>query len=148
MLATMNQVAIVLNKTSDVSTFSSQATNVKNAFNQAYLNRGTGYYVGVGDSGYRQTHNLLALAFGLTPNATTAQFVADSIARDVVSRNTHLNTGALGTKYILPVLSDHGHADTAFALSQQTTFPSWGFWIANGANTMVDKPKFLYTNMT
>lgn len=146
MLTTMNQVATVLNKAADASTFSSQAVNVKNAFNQVFLNSGTGYYVGSGDSGYRQTHNLLALAFGLIPNATTAQVVADSISRDVVSRSNHLNTGALGTKYLLPVLSDHGHVDTAFALSQQTTFPSWGFWIANGANTMVRKLTIWHNN--
>lgn len=143
MLTTMNQVAVVLGKTADVSTFSTQAANVKTAFNGAFLSSSTGYYVGVGDSGYRQTHNLLALAFDLAPNNNTAQVVADSISRDVVNRQTHLNTGALGTKYILPMLTEHGHADTAFALSQQTTFPSWGFWIANGASTMVRKPHVL-----
>jgi alpha-L-rhamnosidase len=137
MLTTMQSVAEVLGKTADTSLFSSQASAVKAAFNKAFLDNSTRHYVGVGDSGYRQTHNLLALSFGLVPDNATAQVVADSIAKDVSDRNTHLNTGALGTKQLLPVLSDHGHRDTAFALSQQTTFPSWGFWIQNGASTMV-----------
>lgn len=137
MLITMNQIATALGKTADASTFATQAANVKTAFNSMFLNPSTGYYTGVGDQGYRQTHNLLALAFGLAPNNVTSKVVADSIAADVVSRGTHLNTGALGTKHLLPVLTEHGHADTAFALSQQTTFPSWGFWFANGANSMV-----------
>ncbi|KAF7354273.1 hypothetical protein MVEN_01115400 [Mycena venus] len=136
MLDTMSTVATVLGNTADASTFASQAAAVKSAFNSAFLSHSTGYYVGNGDSGYRQSHNLLALAFGLTPNTTTAQVVADSVAADVTSRGGHLNTGALSTKQILPMLTDHGHADTALLLAQQTTYPSWGYWIENGATTM------------
>ncbi|KAF9549702.1 alpha-L-rhamnosidase [Agrocybe pediades] len=136
MLTVMSQVASTLNQTSDASLFSSEAQTVKNAFNSVFLNSTTGYYVGVGDSGYRQTHNILSLAFGLVPNASVTQHVADSIANDINQRGTHLNTGALGTKHLLPVLSDFGHADVAFAVAQQTTFPSWGYWIENGATTM------------
>lgn len=138
MLTTMRDVATVLGQSSDASTFASQAAAVKDAFNDHFLNSSTGYYTGVGDSGYRQTHNLLALAFDLSPNPNTTKVVADSIANDVlVTKGKHLNTGALGTKHILPVLSEFGHIDAAVTLAQQTTFPSWGFWIANGANTMV-----------
>ncbi|GLB44347.1 putative bacterial alpha-L-rhamnosidase C-terminal domain [Lyophyllum shimeji] len=136
MLTTMSDIAIVLGKSADAATFSSQARNVKTAFNNAFFSNSTGYYVGVGDSGYRQTHNLLALAFGLVPNSTAAQFVADSVSRDVVARGNHLNTGALGTKYLLPILTDYSHADIALAVAQQTTQPSWGFWITNGATSM------------
>ncbi|KAF8060176.1 bacterial alpha-L-rhamnosidase-domain-containing protein [Lyophyllum atratum] len=135
MLTTMNQVAVVLGKTADATTFASQAANVKAAFNNAFF-KSSGFYAGVGDSGYRQTHNLLALAFDLAPNATAAQSAADSISNDVVTRGNHLNTGALGTKYILPILTQYHHIDTAFAVAQQTTKPSWGFWITNGATTM------------
>jgi len=136
MMDTMSMVATLLNNSADAATFNSQAAAIKNAFNAAFLNRTTGHYNGVGDSGYRQSHNLLALAFNLPPNDTTAQVVADSVVTDVNARGVHLNTGALSTKQLLPMLTAHGHADTALALAQQTTFPSWGFWIENGATTM------------
>ncbi|KAJ7610138.1 bacterial alpha-L-rhamnosidase-domain-containing protein [Roridomyces roridus] len=136
MFDTMATVATVLGKTSDASSFASQAVAIKNAFNAAFLNPSLGYYTGVGDSGYRQSHNLLSLAFNLTPNATTAQVVADSVVADVQARGTHLNTGALSSKQLLPMLTQHGHADTALALAEQTTYPSWGYWIENGATTM------------
>ena len=142
MLTVMNEVATVLNKSADATTFATQAANVKSAFNNAFLSSTTGYYVGVGDSGYWQTHNLLALGFGLVPPASI-QTVADSVASDVVVKGTHLNTGCLGTKYILPMLSEHGHTNAAFSVSTQTTFPSWGFWIENGATTMV-RPPYIY----
>ncbi|KAG6839201.1 hypothetical protein C0991_004955 [Blastosporella zonata] len=135
MLTTMSKIATLLGKSPDASTLDSQAADVKTAFNNAFLSPSAGYYVGVGDLGYRQTHNILAIAFGLTPNSTSAQNAADSVFRDVVSRGNHLNTGALGTKYILPVLTDYQHGDAAFSVAQQTTFPSWGYWIVNGATT-------------
>ncbi|KAJ7440204.1 bacterial alpha-L-rhamnosidase-domain-containing protein [Mycena galericulata] len=136
MFDTMSTVATVLANPSDAASFASQAAAIKNSFNAAFLNATTGHYNGVGDSGYRQSHNLLSLAFGLTPNASTAQVVADSVVTDVEARGVHLNTGALSTKQLLPMLTAHGHADTALALAQQTTFPSWGYWIENGATTM------------
>jgi alpha-L-rhamnosidase len=144
MMDTMSTVATVLGNTADASTFASQAAAIKTAFNNAFLDHASGHYIGVGDSGYRQSHNLLALAFNLTPNATTAQVVADSVAADVTSRGGHLNTGALSTKQILPMLTQHGHRDTALLLAQQTTYPSWGYWIENGATTMVGLPLFQY----
>lgn len=138
MLTTMKDVADVLGKTADSSTFASQANAVKSAFNSAFFNSANGYYVGRNnrDSGYRQTHNLLAIAFGLTSNSSTTSSVAASISADIVRRGNHLNTGALGTKWLLPVLSENGQADAAFNVAVQKTFPSWGFWIENGATTM------------
>lgn len=140
MLSTMNQIATVLGNTADASTFATEAANVNSAFNTAFWNSSAEYYNGVGDLGYRQAHNLLALEFGLTPNGTIAQVVADSVVTDIVNRGIHLNTGALSTKALLPMLSENGHVDTAYAVSQQTTFPSWGYWFVNGATTTVNSP--------
>ena len=85
-----------------------------------------GYYRGTGDRGYRQTHNVLAVAFGLTPDAATEQRVVDSIAADVRAKGVHLNTGVLGTKYLLPVLTDHGHADLAYDARGADDVPQLG----------------------
>ncbi|KAJ7595078.1 bacterial alpha-L-rhamnosidase-domain-containing protein [Mycena floridula] len=135
-LDTMSKVAAVVGQPADAATFTSQAAAVKNAFNGQFLNP-SGYYSGVGDSGFRQTHNLLAIAFGLTPNNSVISTAAKAIANDaMVTKGGHLNTGALGTKHLLPVLSEHGFIDVAVALGTQTTFPSWGFWFENGANSM------------
>jgi hypothetical protein len=144
MFDTMTTVATALGNTADATSFANKAAAIKTSFNNAFLDRTTGHYIGQGDSGYRQAHNLLALGLGLAPNTTQAQIVADSIAADVVGRGNHLNTGALSTKQILPVLSAHGHGDTAFAVATQTTFPSWGYWIVNGATTMVSPSVYLH----
>jgi alpha-L-rhamnosidase len=136
MLTSMQRSAALLGRSADTAHFAARAATVKAAFNAAFLDREAGRYRGSGDRGYRQTHNVLALAFGLAPDAQTAQRVADGIAADVAAKGTKLNTGVLGTKYLLPVLTEHGHADVAYALATQTGYPSWGFMIENGATTM------------
>ncbi|KAJ7574556.1 bacterial alpha-L-rhamnosidase-domain-containing protein [Mycena floridula] len=137
MLTTMVDVANAVGQPADAATFASQAAAVKNAFNAEFLDPSTGYYIGDGDSGFRQSHNLLAVGFGLSPSDDTTNTAIKAIVNDVmVTKNGHLNTGALGTKLILPVLSEHGSVDVAVALATQTTEPSWGFWLANGATTM------------
>ncbi|KAJ6577740.1 bacterial alpha-L-rhamnosidase-domain-containing protein [Mycena capillaripes] len=135
MFTAMQEIATVLNHADDAASFATIAATVKDAFNAAFYNASLGHYAGVGDNGYRQSHNVLALAFNLTEDSEKSKVVADSIANDVANRGMHLNTGALSTKYLLPILSAYGHADTAFMLAQQTTFPSWGFWFENGATT-------------
>ncbi|PUB24803.1 alpha-L-rhamnosidase [Promicromonospora sp. AC04] len=125
-----------LGRAADVEHFSRNAATIRAAFNNTFLDNAAGHYRGDGDRGYRQTHNVLAVAFGLVPDAATAQQVVDSIVADVRAKGTKLNTGVLGTKWLLPVLTQHGYADVAYELAVQTGYPSWGYMINNGATTM------------
>ncbi|BCJ49643.1 hydrolase [Actinoplanes sp. NBRC 14428] len=136
MLSSMERAARHLGKTADATAFAANAARVKTAFNTTFLDSAAGYYRGNGDRGYRQTHNVLALAFGLTPDEGTAARVAAGIVADVRAKGDHLNTGVLGTKYLLPVLTEAGYGDVALQLARQTTYPSWGYMIANGATSM------------
>ena len=43
-----------------------------------------------------------------------------------------LNTGILGTRYLLEVLADHNEVDLAYAILSSEEYPSWGHWFANG----------------
>lgn len=116
-------------------TFDARADKVREAFNARFLDHATARYRGEGDRGYRQAHNLLALSFGLVPDDLVAR-VASGVAADAKARGDHLDTGALATKAILPMLTANGHADEAWAIATQATFPSWGFWRANGATSL------------
>ncbi|TBN58263.1 hypothetical protein EYE40_13140 [Glaciihabitans arcticus] len=136
MLVTMQKTATLTGRTADATQFGARAAVVKDAFNARFLDEAGGYYKGSGDRGYRQTHNVLALAFDLAPDAAMAQRVADSIVVDVRAKGTTLNTGVLGTKYLLPVLTRYGHEDVAYELAVQTAYPSWGYQINNGATSM------------
>jgi alpha-L-rhamnosidase len=132
----MARIAEVLGRTGYAAAFAASAEQVKAAFNATFLDSARGVYRGDSrDRVYRQSHNALALAFGLVPADLLAR-VADNLAADVSARGDHLNTGALATKYLLPVLTEHGHGELAYRVATQTTAPSWGFWVAQGATSL------------
>ncbi|MFI1093889.1 family 78 glycoside hydrolase catalytic domain [Streptomyces sp. NPDC020917] len=127
--------ARVLGRAADAAAYSARAAEVRDAFNAAFLDRGNGLYRTAKDPGYRQTSNAVPVAFGIVPDDLRDRVVSSLVA-DVRSRGNHLNTGAVGTAVLLPVLSASGHADVACAVAGRQDFPSWGYWLANGADTL------------
>jgi alpha-L-rhamnosidase len=119
----------------DAKRFSELAGRIKVAFNAKFLDRTTGIYRTDREVGYRQTSNAVPLSFGLVP-ADIVDQVAQHLVDDVRARGNHLNTGHAGTKELLPALTEQGQVDIAFAVATQRTYPSWGFWIDNGATTL------------
>jgi alpha-L-rhamnosidase len=124
--------AKLLGKADDHATYSALANTIKNAFNAKYLHAKTGSY----GSGL-QTELSAALYWGLVPDSIKAK-VATNLAKRVQADNNHLDVGLLGTKTILNALSENGYADLAYTLAAQETFPSWGWWIKNGATTLYE----------
>ncbi|WP_051232435.1 family 78 glycoside hydrolase catalytic domain [Acidipropionibacterium thoenii] len=90
------------------------------------------------DGEYRQTSNLMPLAFGIVPQASR-QAVLESLVDDVHGRHHHLNTGHIGTSLLLNVLTDAGFGADAFLIATQRSCPSWGYWIDQGATTMWER---------
>lgn len=50
--------------------------------------------------------------------------------------NTHLTTCLTGLRYVMQVLPATNQSDMARDLATQTTYPSWGYTLANGATTV------------
>ena len=64
--------------------------------------------------------------------------VAENLNKRVLKDGNHIDVGLLGTKAILSALSENEYADEAYMLASQETFPSWGWWIVNGATTLYE----------
>jgi alpha-L-rhamnosidase len=88
--------------------------------------------------GGTQTGYLLALAFGLMPEALVPKAV-EHLAADVEKRGNRLSTGFVGVALLCPVLSEHGRGDLAYALLHQQEYPSWGYSIRHGATTIWER---------
>lgn len=116
----------------DFEKYSALAENIKTAINKKYLNTETGIY----GSGF-QTELSAPLYWGIVPE-DLKQKVADNLAKRVAEDDYHLNVGLLGTKSILGALSENNHADVAYRIATQDTYPSWGWWIKNGATTLYE----------
>lgn len=78
------------------------------------------------------------LAFDLIPPASRDAAVA-RLVELIDEADGHLSTGFLSTGMLLPTLADHGRADVAFALLQQTSPPSWLGMLRRGATTFWEK---------
>ena len=80
-----------------------------------------------------QTEMVLAVHFGL---AEDRQATADQLAAKVRADGVKIQTGFVGTPYILHVLSEYGHADLAWELLLRKEYPSWLYPITKGATTI------------
>jgi alpha-L-rhamnosidase len=61
------------------------------------------------------------------------------LVADIEARGRHLTTGFVGVALLCPVLAAHGHADLAYALLHQDTYPSWAYSIRHGATTIWER---------
>ncbi len=83
-----------------------------------------------------QTANAMALALDLVPKEHR-EAVQRSLTDDIVyGHNTHLTTGFIGVKFLMPLLTSLGRSDLAYDLAVQTTYPSWGYMVERGATTL------------
>jgi alpha-L-rhamnosidase len=131
---TLARIADTLVRAADVAKYDALADAIATAFNATFFDPTANVYRTGIAAGYRQTSNLMPLAYGLVPADHEAAVYANLVA-DIRSRGNHLDTGAIGTKQILPVLTEHGDVDLAYAIATQTTYPSWGYWVAQGATS-------------
>ncbi|HKO79019.1 MAG TPA: family 78 glycoside hydrolase catalytic domain, partial [Chitinophagaceae bacterium] len=126
------KAAKMFDKQKDYVYYSALAKKIKNAVNNKYFNRETAIY----GSGM-QTELSVALQWGLVPDDCKNK-VAANLAKRVQADGMHLDVGVLGAKAILNALSDNGQAETAYKIAAQDIYPSWGWWIVNGATTLYE----------
>ena len=105
----------------DVSALSTLYENIVNTFQKTWPTYHT------------QTECVLAAHFKLAKNCQAA---ADQLADMVRACGTKLQTGFVGTPYLLHVLSDYGHTDLAWDLLLRTKYPSWLYPVTKGATTI------------
>jgi alpha-L-rhamnosidase len=126
------KAAKLFGKSDDVAYYTALSAKIKKAINDKYFNAATNTYA----SGV-QTEMSMALQWGIVAPELKAKVAANLAAR-VAADGMHLDVGVLGCKAILNALSDNGQAETAYKLAAQDTYPSWGWWIASGATTLLE----------
>lgn len=122
----------ILKRQADYEKYTALSAKIANAINAKYLNPQTGIY-GTG----LQTELSAPLYWGIVPEKLRAK-VAEQLAQRVIADNRHIDVGLLGSKTILNALSENGYPDLAYEVAAQENFPSWGWWIRNGATTLLE----------
>ena len=126
------RAAELFGRSEDHARYAALAEKIRTAINRKYYNPQTGLYA----SG-TQTELSVPLLWGVVPEEEIPR-VAENLARRVEEAGCHLDVGVLGARAILDALCRNGHAETAYRVAVQTTYPSWGWWIVNGATTLLE----------
>ena len=130
MATVLQQAAKILGRDEDEVAYASLAVKIRAAFRRNFLDLETMTVMG-----NCQTATACALYQGLAEESERPQLVERLIAQ-IEAKGRHLDTGILGAKYVMHALADAGRSDIAYAIASQTSFPSWGHWLAQGATTL------------
>lgn len=128
----LSKTAKLFGKEDDYQHYKALAEKIKQAINAKYLNKETGIY-----ANGSQTELSVPLMWGVVPEDCKEK-VVKNLAEKVKQAGFHLDVGVLGAKAILNALSRNGEFETAYKVAVQDTYPSWGWWIVNGATTLLE----------
>ncbi len=134
---TFAQLARILGRDADASEAESLAQEIKAAFNNKFLQPGTGRY----DTG-SQACQAFALHLGLVPESETNRALAALVQDIREAHQGHLTTGIFGTKFMLEALTELGCPQVAYEMVNQRTFPGWGYMLEKGATTLSEHWEF------
>jgi alpha-L-rhamnosidase len=127
----LEHIAQVLGNSSDAQAYAALAASIKDTLNRRFFNADTGTY-----ANGTQTASAMALFLNLVPEEARAA-VTGHLTHDITyTHNTHVTTGFIGIKFLMPALTQLGRTDLAYELAVQTTYPSWGYMVKNGATTL------------
>jgi len=131
LLQHMSKFAKLLNKPQDAKVYDALSGNIKTAFNQKFYNKEKGYY-----GNNTVTSNLLPLYFGIVSSDIKDKVFQNITKRIIEKDGGHISTGLIGSQYLMRGLSNNERPDIAFKLASNTTYPSWGYMVENGATTI------------
>lgn len=126
----MSKFAKILNKLEDQKMYQQHAENLRKSIIKNFINTETGFI-----KGDCQTSYSAAIFFNIVEGELKDK-VVKRLVKEVEKANYHLDTGIIGTKFLLEALSDNGYHNLALKITTQKTFPSWGYWVMQGATTM------------
>jgi alpha-L-rhamnosidase len=130
-LHVMQNFAQLSNSKADIPKFAEEAVKVKAAFNKEFYKADSGYY-----SNNTVTANLLPLVFKIVPDEDEPKVLQQIVERILVKDGGHISTGVVGTQWLMRWLTKYNRADIAFKLASNTSYPSWGYMVQNGATTI------------
>lgn len=137
----LSRIASVLGKKEDQAGYGRRAQEIKDAFNREFLKDGQYATIPMSpiDRTAGQTSQALPLFLDMVPEGQRKKAVEILVRLVVQGFDHHLDTGIVGTRYLFEVLRDAGHAEDAYKVVTQTTYPGWGYMVAEGATTLWER---------
>ncbi len=115
----------------DAQMYAKLAQGIADAFNRTFFHPDTAQY-----ANGTQAANAMALFLNLAPKDRRDEVIRNLTDDVLYFHDTHLTTGFIGVKFLMPALTASGRSDLAYDLAVQTTYPSWGYMVSRGATTL------------
>lgn len=132
-LDVMANFATSLNLSADAARYTDLAQASRVAYKAAFFNPTTGRY-----SNGLIINQLFALTLGIPTPGPEEDLVVQVLVNDILNSSVpgHNTGGIITVKLLYPILQKYGYADLGVAMQLQTTAPSYGYWIQQGATTL------------
>ncbi len=136
------ECAEVLGKTNDSQKYKRQSETLKNIIHKNYFNAEKGIY-----ANGEQTYLSFPLWVDVTHKDEKNRVFTNLENTIKITNDGHLNTGMLGTYFMLQHLTETGRSDLVYLMMKQKTYPGWGYMIAQGANTCWEQWNGYWSNI-
>jgi alpha-L-rhamnosidase len=137
----LSQMAETIGKKDDALQYAALAVEIEEAFNREFLleDQYAAHRLSPVDKGPNQTSNALPLYLDMVPAEKKERVLQKLLESVVENQDCHLDTGIIGSRYILDVLTDNGYPDIAYKIAAQRTYPGWGYMVEEGATTLWER---------
>lgn len=133
----MARMAALIGRDGDAREYRNLASNIKDAFNDAFYNTALGRYTSQGNqgsTGATQAAQAFALVEGLVPESERER-VLDALVELVYAYQPsgggpHFSAGTIGLAPTVRALMEAGRDDVLWAVLKEDTQPSYGFFMA------------------
>lgn len=130
LLGAMAEMATALGHDADADAWTKLAAEVKSAFNKRFYKNGVYEYGNQANYG-------MALYYNLVEDEDVPA-VAKKLADAVKASGYSIKTGEIGLRPTLMALAQNGYNDVVYKMACKTTYPSYGYWIEQGATTSLE----------
>ncbi|MEI8290427.1 MAG: alpha-L-rhamnosidase N-terminal domain-containing protein [Verrucomicrobiota bacterium] len=124
----VSRTAAILGHEDEARKYAKLSDEITASFNLKFFDPAAGLYAKSKNS---QSAYVVPLSLGLVPDEKRSLAVA-RLVDAVRGATNHLNTGFVGTPFLLQCLTDVGRADLAAEIVSQRDFPGWGTLMNEG----------------
>ncbi len=122
-----SKVAELMGNAADAEKYAVMRDALYDAFQNRFYDAGASSYGPYGA-------NVFALEMGVPADKVAG--VVETLRKEIVDEHEgHIITGIFGTRYLFSVLAKYGLNEVAFDALMKKDFPSFGYWIEQGATT-------------
>lgn len=138
----LGECAGVLGNAADSIKYVGLAETLKGKINTGYFDSAKGTY-----ANGEQPYLTFPLLMDVPPENDRGRVLANLENEIRITNTGHLNTGMLGTYFMLQYLAGAGRSDLVYLMMKQKTYPGWGYMIASGANTCWEQWNGYWSNI-